>query len=47
MRRVNILLPALLAAENLIGGKTTLCFDLYCSEVVIFLFAAAVADAGT
>lgn len=29
--------------ENLIGGKTTLCFDLYCSEVVIFLFAAAAA----
>lgn len=43
MRRVHILLPALLAAENLIGGKTTLCFDLYCSEVVIFLFAAAAA----
>lgn len=31
------MLPALLAAENLIGGKTTLCFDLYCSEVVTFL----------
>lgn len=47
MRRVHILLPWLLAAENLIGGKTTLCFDLYRSEVVIFLFAAAAVAAGT
>lgn len=33
--------------ENLIGGKTTLRFDLYRGEVVIFLFAAAADAAGT
>lgn len=44
MRRGTYIAAIASGGENPIR-KTTLRFDLYCSEVVIFLFAAADADA--